>query len=99
MKLLLDTHVFLWLSSEPERLSPSILKACQNIENRLYLSLVSPWEMQIKEQLGKLILKKNIQSLITEQMEYNHLELLKIELNHILALKFRIFCDIIANFF
>jgi len=51
MKLLLDTHIFLWLNSEPEKLSATILEACQNPNNQLYLSLLSPWEIQIKQQL------------------------------------------------
>lgn len=54
MKLLLDTHIFLWLNSDPEKLSETIQEACSASDNELYLSLVSPWEIQIKQQLGKL---------------------------------------------
>ena len=54
MKLLLDTHIFLWINSEPEKLSATVHASCENPENQLYLSLVSPWEIQIKQQLGKL---------------------------------------------
>jgi len=54
MKLLLDTHIFLWLNFEPEKLSDHIMSVCSNSANELYLSMVSPWEIQIKQQLGKL---------------------------------------------
>ena len=57
MKLLLDTHVFIWWSGKPDKLSEKVLDACENRANRLILSIVSIWEMQIKMQLGKLKLK------------------------------------------
>lgn len=53
MKLLIDTHVFLWLMDEPEKLSLKALEACKNRENEIYLSVVSEWEIEIKRQLGK----------------------------------------------
>lgn len=40
MRLLLDTHVFLWLVDEPDKLSRKALRACQNRANELYLSVV-----------------------------------------------------------
>jgi PIN domain nuclease of toxin-antitoxin system len=48
MKLLLDTHTFIWWDSEPARLSPHALALCQDRQNVLLLSVVSVWEMQIK---------------------------------------------------
>lgn len=48
MKLLLDTHAFIWWDSEPERLSPKVLALCQNQEHTLLLSVASVWEMQIE---------------------------------------------------
>ncbi len=48
MKLLLDTHIFLWLLFSPERVSPQIKTAYINQENIVFLSLVSIWEIQIK---------------------------------------------------
>ncbi len=56
MKLLLDTHAFLWLNDESERLSQAVKDLCSSGEHEFYLSMVSPWEMQIKHQLGKLSL-------------------------------------------
>ena len=86
MKLLLDTHVFLWLSVEPDRLSDNMKIACENPENRLYLSLVSPWEIQIKQQLGKLQLHAPLAGLIETQVRRNGMILLPVKLEHIYAL-------------
>jgi PIN domain nuclease of toxin-antitoxin system len=52
MKLLLDTHAFLWLSSAPEKMSVKAMEYCEDSANQLYLSVVSDWEIQIKHQLS-----------------------------------------------
>ncbi len=49
MNVLLDTHVFIWLDSAPEKLSANALAVCQDQENTLLLSMASIWEMQIKQ--------------------------------------------------
>jgi len=87
MKLLLDTHVFLWLRSEPNKLSPRVLSAYQDSSNRIYLSIVSVWEMQIKHQIGKLRLDMPLKDLIEGQCDANILEILPLRLNHIFGLQ------------
>ena len=52
MRLLLDTHTFIWWDSEPSRLSQQARAAIENPTNTLLLSVASAWEMQIKSQLG-----------------------------------------------
>ena len=86
MKLLIDTHIFLWLNSEPEKLSQKILTTCENPENQLYLSLISPWEIQIKQQLGKLKLESPLSKLIETQVNENNLIILPIKIEHIIEL-------------
>lgn len=54
MKILFDTHAFLWWDNAPEKLSTQARLACQQPENTLLLSVVSVCELQIKAQLGKL---------------------------------------------
>lgn len=83
MNLLLDTHVFLWLNDTPEKLSSTALAACQDENNTLFLSLASAWEIQIKQQLGKLEISESLQTLISTQQQQNGLQLLPIELAHI----------------
>ena len=86
MKYLLDTHVFLWLDTEPERLSARVTAICADTENTLYMSLVSVWELQIKSQLGKLRLPTLLPNMITSQLSANQLRLLPVELAHIFGL-------------
>lgn len=87
MNLLLDTHVFIWLSLSPERLSERVTDLLMDETNLWFLSLVSVWEMQIKRQLGKLSLNLPLPELIASQQQTNGLQLLPIELNHIFALE------------
>jgi len=64
MKLLLDTHIFIWWADQPEKLSPAALSALEDEANELLLSVASVWEMQIKIQLGKLKLSLPLKSLL-----------------------------------
>jgi PIN domain nuclease of toxin-antitoxin system len=45
MKLLLDTHTFIWWDSQPAKLSQKALALCQEPTNILLLSVASIWEM------------------------------------------------------
>lgn len=83
MKVLLDTHVFLWLNTQPDRLSAAALTACEDLNNEVYLSLVSAWEIQIKSQAGKLALPVPLDQMIGVQQDNNGLRLLPITLAHI----------------
>lgn len=87
MKLLLDTHAFIWWSDEPEKLSEKVLESCQNDENSLILSIASIWEMQIKIQLGKMRLKHSLRYLIENQQNINNLQILPVTINHIYMLE------------
>ena len=87
MKLLFDTHAFIWWDSEPARLSAKIIALCQNQENVLYLSVVSLWEIQIKKQLSKLKLGMPIKKIIEGQQKTNNLVILPVTLEHVLALE------------
>lgn len=86
MKLLLDTHAFIWWDSEPAGLSPRALSLCRDSANTLLLSVASIWEMQIKIRLGKLKLGVPLAELIEKQQRVNSPEILRIELEHVLAL-------------
>ncbi len=60
MELLLDTHVFLWISAAPENLSETAENKILDHQNQLYLSSVSLWGMQIKAALGRLKLEVSL---------------------------------------
>ena len=86
MKVLLDTHVFIWLDNDPDKLSAKAAQICADSSNLLLLSLASVWEMQIKTQLGKLKLPAPLPQIVGNQVTTNRIQLLRIELSHIFAL-------------
>ena len=86
MRLLLDTHTLLWWATDRARLSPVALAVCEDASNVLLLSVVSVWEMQIKTQLGKLTLTIPMATLIDREVNTNGMTLLRVELEHVLAL-------------
>lgn len=86
MKYLLDTHTFLWWHDRPEVLSPKILEICQNLDNQVWFSLASVWEIQIKQQINKLTLDMPLADILTLQQQ-NGLKLLPITVSHILELQ------------
>ena len=86
-KLLFDTHTFLWLDSNPEKLSPVAIKACEDADNELYLSVVSVWEIMIKTKINRLQLQVPIKELIEVHQKENNLKLLSVELRHVYALE------------
>jgi PIN domain nuclease of toxin-antitoxin system len=53
MRLLLDSHVLLWVHTEPDRLGHA-LAAIKDQENELFVSAATAWEISIKYALGKL---------------------------------------------
>jgi PIN domain nuclease of toxin-antitoxin system len=87
MNLLLDTHAFIWWDSAPDKLSSQVLALCQDRRNTILLSVASVWEMQIKLQLGKLRLRLPLEAIITTQQQTNGINVLKIDLAHVLALE------------
>ena len=54
MKLVLDTHAFLWWLSDPNLLSPAAAKAIADPQNRILVSAAVLWEIAIKRAIGKL---------------------------------------------
>ena len=86
MKLLLDTHIFIWWADHPEKLSPAALSALEDETNELVLSVASVWEMQIKIQLGKLKLSLPLKELVKNQQDTNNLTVSPVALPHVLAL-------------
>ena len=67
MKLLLDTHAFIWWDSDASKLSAAVLGACQSQANGLHLSFVGIWELQIKMQLGKLRLRLSLAGVLRDR--------------------------------
>ena len=85
MRLLLDTHSFLWFIGGSASLSPTARTFIEDVDNQPLLSMASLWEMAIKLSIGKLSLGKPFERLIPEQMRLNGIELLQIEIPHIIV--------------
>ena len=79
MRLLLDTHVFLWLITEHNRLSDSALTAIRNRNNQVYLSSVSLWETIVKQQTGRLSLPGPAETYLPVQRERHEIDALSID--------------------
>jgi len=69
VKLLIDTHVFIWLNEESTQLSNKVKDLYRSREHEVYLSIASAWEMQIKVQLGKLDLAMPIETLVSKNIQ------------------------------
>lgn len=87
MKLLLDTHTFIWWDSDPDQLSERASALCQDPENTILLSVVSVWEMHIKSNLGKLDFTRPLIEIVENQRAINQIEILPVRLPHVLALE------------
>ena len=87
MRLLLDTHAFIWASTEPIRLPLKVRTALVDPANEVLLSHACVWEIEIKLGLGKLQLLKPIEQIVDDQIRCNGLTELPIALRHIYALR------------
>ncbi|MDT5062965.1 MAG: hypothetical protein QOH63_3424 [Acidobacteriota bacterium] len=82
MKLLLDTHTFLWFIDDNPRLSARA-KALLESDANLLLSVASLWEISIKISIGKLILAQPLDVFLRQQLANNDIEMLPISLAHL----------------
>ena len=57
MKYLIDTHVFIWALMDTKKISKKVTSILENVENEVYISPISFWEMAIKYQSKKLELQ------------------------------------------
>ena len=86
MKLLLDTHTFIWWDSQSSQIPADVLDLLKSSDHELLLSLVSVWEIQIKSHLGKLDLREPLLDIVQRQESQNRVVILPITLGHIIEL-------------
>jgi PIN domain nuclease of toxin-antitoxin system len=79
---LVDTHTFLWFTTNSPLLSPTADAIIRNPNNVIYLSIASVWEMSIKVSIGKLTLAQPIVPFVSDQVRRNRFRLLPIDLRH-----------------
>jgi PIN domain nuclease of toxin-antitoxin system len=79
MKLLLDTHVFLWFISGDKRLPATVRDRIRDRDNEVYLSVVSIWEAIVKYQIGKLPLPESPETYLPAQRERHQISSLSLD--------------------
>jgi PIN domain nuclease of toxin-antitoxin system len=84
-QLLLDTHVFLWAISEPKRLSSKARSAITKLENQVYVSPVTAYELSYKHRQGKLPSGTAIVTSFARQVAHLYASELPVSAPHTLA--------------
>lgn len=82
MKLLLDTHAFLWFILKDSNLSATADRSIADPANDVYVSPASYWELAIKIKLGKYSLQRPYQSFLEDAIAQNNFTVLTIEIKH-----------------
>lgn len=85
MRILLDTHVWLWSLTEPERLNEEARRALTDPTNDVYLSAASAWEIAIKYAIGKLPLPDPPARYVPDRMRAQRIAPLAVSQTHALA--------------
>ncbi len=86
MRILLDTHIFLWFISGDNRLSTDVRDVIRDPDNDVFLSSVSIWEAIVKHQLGKLPLPEPPEIYLPKQRELHHISTLALDENSVIQL-------------
>jgi PIN domain nuclease of toxin-antitoxin system len=87
MNLLLDTHVFVWMHEDPKKISSRAFAELSNPSNKLFLSVASVWELQIKIQAKKFKFKETLEEVVEIEQITNGLQILSVTLTHVLELE------------
>jgi PIN domain nuclease of toxin-antitoxin system len=86
MRLLLDTHAFLWFVTGDARLSRAARRALEAADNELILSAASVWELAIKAGLGRLTLPGSVAEYVAEKVAQG-LSVLSVDWTHAAAVE------------
>lgn len=85
MKVLLDTHVFIWFINGDKQLPSTVIEVISNPKNDCFLSIASIWEIAIKMSLGKIELLAGFEK-ISFFLLANSIEVLPVTFNHLQTL-------------
>jgi PIN domain nuclease of toxin-antitoxin system len=85
MRLLLDTHTFIWYLTDNYKLSNQVLELINDENNQILLSIASLWEIAIKQSIGKLSFNQSLpfDIFIAQQLNLNDFSLLDIKISHV----------------
>jgi PIN domain nuclease of toxin-antitoxin system len=88
MKILLDTHIFLWMFLNPSRISANVEFLLKDTNNQIFLSSISSWEIAIKYSAGKLKLPDAPEIYVPTRIKRAKLLTLEIKHEHALAISY-----------
>ena len=83
MRVLVDTHVFLWWVEGDRALPAKVRAALADQHNECLISLVSAWELAIKASLGKLRLALPVKRYVVENVAANGFRMMDIQIAHV----------------
>jgi PIN domain nuclease of toxin-antitoxin system len=69
LKLLLDTHIWIWSVGDKARLRPRVLKALESSANELWLSPISAWELTILVEKGRVVVGVGVEEWVGEALK------------------------------
>jgi PIN domain nuclease of toxin-antitoxin system len=84
VRILLDTHCWLWMLAAPDRFTPEIRERLESPRTDLYLSSASVWEIVIKHALGRLVLPMRPAEYLPSRVAASRTTPLPIEHSHAL---------------
>jgi PIN domain nuclease of toxin-antitoxin system len=85
MRLLLDTHAFIWWIEDDPRLSNAARVLLQDRANGVFLSIGSIWEIAIKVGVGRLRMPSELRAFLADQVARTGFSLLPIAFEHVVA--------------
>lgn len=86
MRLLLDTHAFLWWIGDDSRLSPRAAAVIADGSNQVHVSAATAWEIVVKKALGRVEVPEPVDRFLVAQLEANSFLPLPIQMRHALGL-------------
>jgi PIN domain nuclease of toxin-antitoxin system len=60
LKILLDTHIWLWMIDQPDKIAPNLRRELRNSMDELWLSPISTWEILVLARKGRIRLKREV---------------------------------------
>jgi len=84
MRALLDTHTFLWWNTDDPRLSATARECIAAMDNEIFLSAASAWEIAIKAARGRLELPEPPDRYVASRMVLHRFQALAVQASHAL---------------
>ena len=85
-KFLVDTRTFIWLIDDDPKLFNTYKSLIEDLDNEIFISIASLWEMAIKISIGKLKVTEVLQQMIDE-LYLRDIQILPIDFSHILKVE------------